>query len=155
MSGTFQDGLEAAALAIEATDGGLFGKELLAELAARVRALAPGEVVGGLDAAFEDFKAAYKPLNAGGHGQRNHWGPAKKKFLQLVKVRKHDPGAIVSGTRNYAATRPDPNFVRAPEVFLNKEMFMTDYSAAIRAAERGRVQHGSESPFDVVRSLGQ
>lgn len=156
MSDTFRDGIEAAAKVIEAFDPGLLGKETLAELAAAVRAVPlGGEVVGDLDAAFEEFKAIYKPLNAGGQGQRNHWAPAKRKFIQLVRIKRHNPAAIVSGTRAYADTRPDARYVPAPAVFLNKEMFTTDYSRAIQAAERGRVDRTGQSLFDVGRELGQ
>ena len=152
----FKDGLEAAAAVIEEQDSGLFGAQWIKELAAAVRAIpVPADdgsgVMPTIDASFDDFKEVYRTLNAGGNGQRNHWGPAKRKFEQLVRVRKHDPQAIVTGTQNYAASRPDPQYVRAPEVFLNKEMFMTDYSEAIRAADRGSVP--GSTAFDVVESL--
>lgn len=75
------------------------------------------------DEAFAQFRAAYKPL-----GFRNNWVAARKKFDILVKKEKIDPAVIVAGAIAYAQTRPEKQFVPAPEVFLNKRQFAYDWA---------------------------
>lgn len=125
---TFEQGLEFAAREIEQADCGLFGKELLARLAAKVRSLRPPEngksvtVISGVDAAFECFKEEYP------RGPRNHWAPAKKAFETAVKKRHHDPRVIIEGTMAFAASGKEFQFIEAPAVFLNQDRFLTTYN---------------------------
>lgn len=92
------------------------------------------------DEAFAQFRAAYKPL-----GFRNNWVAARKKFDLLVKKEKVDPAAIVAGTIAYAETRPERQYVPAPEVFLNKRQF--EYDWANSGARRQPSQANVESFF--------
>lgn len=135
----FREGLESAAALIETQDPGLFGGSFLKELAAKVRSIQPPAsdgalvVVTDLDAAFRRFAIIYAGI--GGHRnpqspQARGWSAAKVKFMTLIKKQKHDPEAIISGTMAYAMSNPDKQFVPAPEVFLNKERFLNDWSRA-------------------------
>lgn len=149
MADTFQDGIEAAARLMEA-EGGLFGRDL----AAKIRALQCGDAVPvtDLEEAFRQFKRAY--LSAGGfrnpktEGAKG-WDAAEAKFKQLVTKKKHSATAIVMGTQAFAASRPQPQYVRAPDVFLNKEEFCFDYS---RAQPNG-TKNGVRTLFDTARDL--
>lgn len=138
---TFREGLEAAAKLIEGMAQGCLDQRVLAD---RIRAIqeppAVPAVVTDLEAAFRRFKLAY--VQAGGFRNPKSidakgWGPAEKKFVSLVRRRKHDSEAIITGTLAYAATRPEANFVPAPEVFLNGEQFMRDWARA-RSVQRQR-----------------
>lgn len=148
MTATFTDGTEAAAREIEQSDAGLFGKPLLKELAAKVRALQPPDSGGaiatistGIDAVWETFKDVYTEA----HGMRNHWAAGRKAFDTAIKKRRHDPQAIITGTMAFVASRPDPNFVPMPATFLNQDRFLTNYGPPNGG--------GGGNLFDVAASL--
>jgi hypothetical protein len=132
-SDRFQEGLEAAAALIETQDG-LFTD--LRDLARRVRAIEAPALPGmptkieAMDEAFTRFQAAY--VRAGGfrNPTKGRWPAARKKFEEVVRRRKHDVEAIISGTAAYAQTRPDPQYVPAPERFLHQEQFLRDWARA-------------------------
>jgi hypothetical protein len=139
MSDTFRDGLEAAARLVEQEDPGLLGGECLRAMAHRIRELRDGEVMSAdqIMAAFGEFKAVYPD------GPRNHWKPALESFRKCLKA-GHEPATIVAGTAAYAATRPAPQYVPAPSVFLNQERFLSTY---------GPPRPPNGSLFDVEREL--
>lgn len=149
MADTFQDGIEAAARLMEG-EGGLFGKDL----AAKIRALRCGDAVPvtDLEEAFRQFQRIYigiggfrNPKDASAKG----WTAAKAKFFQLVRTRKHDAMAIITGTMAFAATRPDPQFVWAPEVFLNQEQFCKNWARQVPKGTKTSVR----TLFDTARDL--
>lgn len=150
MTDTFQDGIDAAARLMEA-EGGLFGKDL----AAKIRALQCSDAVPvtDMEEAFARFKRAYMSVggfrNPKSETAKAGWLPAEIKFKELIKKRKHDAMAIVTGTMAYAATRPDPQYVWAPEVFLNKEWFARDWS---RQQPNG-TKTSARTLFDTERDL--
>lgn len=126
---TFRDGIEAAAAVADA--GGQ------PDLAARIRSIAEptGQEVAlaaaGSDDPFERWKAIY--IRAGGFRNPKKltgkgWDRARAKFKALLKGRKHDVEAILTGTEAYVRSGPKPEFVPAPEGFLNREQFLYDWS---------------------------
>lgn len=149
---TFRDGIEAAARLIESE----FGDQYEIETRARsIRAIQePSEMMSAIEEAFERFKAVYlgiggfrNPSSASSKG----WGASQKAFERLVKKQKHHPDAIISGTAAYAATRPDIQFVKAPEAFLHAEWFTKDWSRARNAIPATGNKSGATSLFDLVR----
>lgn len=145
MTDQFREGLEAAALTIEQEDCGLVGGAFLKALAEKVRSLTEGSalVVSDHEVAWLDFRDIYKSLG----GTRNNWKAGHAKFMSKIKKDKHHPSAIISGTLAYRATHPEPQYVPAVEVFLNKEKFMTEWRPVPPSP------NGRESLFDVGREL--
>lgn len=155
MSDTFRDGIEAAAQLVEDEDCTFVGRAWLRDIAAKLRALTPPStelvVIDSLEAKFIEFQHAF--LSAGGYRQPRSieakgWGAARKVFLRLVKKQKHDPDAIVTGTLAFAGTKPEPQYVPAPEVFLNREGFTKNWDQARAVAPKGN-QNGATSLFDI------
>lgn len=85
-----------------------------------------------IDEAFDEWKAIYKPL-----GYRHDWATAAKKFRDLIKRQKVPAADIIAGTRGYAATGPEPQYVPLASGFLHRRKFEYDWSRANGGPPRG------------------